>query len=269
MKKEEDLVLVVAGMHRSGTSLISQWLDVCGLHLGERLLGAATGNKRGHFEDLDFLELHERIFKRCGMPPTGFERLEDLNVHPAEIEAMKKLGEKKSQSHSQWAWKEPRTCLFLKYYKEVFPEAKYLIVYRSPESVVDSLIRRYYKTQEKKIMEEKNIWKRWRKRSRLKSKKSKKINIFLKSWIEYNKQIIELVQSLPKNRYVIYNIDGFNGDEVFQQLTNWGFELNEVPFASCFDQSMMKKNPLLYSYDTAFFEQAKVLETQLDLLVKA
>ena len=68
---------------------------------------------------------------------------------------------------------------------------------------------------------------------------------------------------------VFTNIDGFNGDEVFQQLTNWGFELNEVPFASCFDQSMMKKNPLLYSYDTAFFEQAKVLETQLDLLVKA
>jgi hypothetical protein len=48
-------------MHRSGTSLISQWLSHCGLHLGERLLGPGIGNAEGHFEDLDFLEFHEQI----------------------------------------------------------------------------------------------------------------------------------------------------------------------------------------------------------------
>ena len=35
-------ILVIAGMHRSGTSLITHWLHDCGLQVGERLVGAGT-----------------------------------------------------------------------------------------------------------------------------------------------------------------------------------------------------------------------------------
>ena len=52
-------VLIVAGMHRSGTSVIAQWLQRCGLCLGENLLGPAIGNNEGHFEDTDFVFLHD------------------------------------------------------------------------------------------------------------------------------------------------------------------------------------------------------------------
>jgi len=47
--------LIIAGMHRSGTSLISQWLNRCGLNLGENMIGASSGNVEGHFEDIDFI----------------------------------------------------------------------------------------------------------------------------------------------------------------------------------------------------------------------
>ncbi|HZY35534.1 MAG TPA: hypothetical protein VFE53_02735, partial [Mucilaginibacter sp.] len=52
-------ILIIAGMHRSGTSVVSQWLKSCGLNVGEQLLGADIGNIEGHFEDIDFYRFHE------------------------------------------------------------------------------------------------------------------------------------------------------------------------------------------------------------------
>ncbi|HJT73097.1 MAG TPA: hypothetical protein VJ720_03740, partial [Chitinophaga sp.] len=54
-------VLVITGMHRSGTSLITQWLYRCGLHVGDNFMGAGIGNEDGHFEDLDFYNWHRNI----------------------------------------------------------------------------------------------------------------------------------------------------------------------------------------------------------------
>ena len=72
-------VLVIAGMHRSGTSLITHWLHDCGLQVGERLVGAGTGNVEGHFEDEDFFLLHQQILIDNGVHPDG--------LHPPEAMA--------------------------------------------------------------------------------------------------------------------------------------------------------------------------------------
>ena len=54
-------VLIVTGMHRSGTSLVSHWLSCCQvLNLEETLLGADIGNVEGHFEDVDFYRYSRR-----------------------------------------------------------------------------------------------------------------------------------------------------------------------------------------------------------------
>ena len=54
-------VVVIVGMHRSGTSLITQWLQRCGLFIGDSLEGPGVGNVQGHFEDIDFLQLHQEL----------------------------------------------------------------------------------------------------------------------------------------------------------------------------------------------------------------
>ena len=48
-------VAIVVGMHRSGTSVVAQWLSRSGLFIGDSLLGPNVGNEQGHFEDADFL----------------------------------------------------------------------------------------------------------------------------------------------------------------------------------------------------------------------
>ena len=47
-------LIVVLGMHRSGTSLITHGLEALGAHLGSRLMPPnASVNAKGFFEDID------------------------------------------------------------------------------------------------------------------------------------------------------------------------------------------------------------------------
>ena len=48
--------IIIAGMHRSGTSLAASLLQSAGLDVGERLMEGNWSNPRGHFEDLDFVK---------------------------------------------------------------------------------------------------------------------------------------------------------------------------------------------------------------------
>ncbi len=48
--------VVIAGMHRSGTSLVASYLSSLGIGLGDRLLSADANNRHGYFEDADFRE---------------------------------------------------------------------------------------------------------------------------------------------------------------------------------------------------------------------
>src|SRR4051812_35790172 len=131
----QNKVLVILGMHRSGTSLTAQWLHMCGLHIGDRLVGAGRGNKEGHFEDRDFLDLHRSILTSYNLPDTGLVSEYDLDLNNMQQERVKGLITFKNSLYEEWGWKEPRTCLFLQQYRHVLPAAKYFILLRDYNSV--------------------------------------------------------------------------------------------------------------------------------------
>jgi len=138
--------LVVAGMHRSGTSLVASLVAGAGVSMGTRLLAAGRGNARGHFEDLDFQEFHQRALRANGLHgdgivPAGQPAVpEGLEPRAHELVAARRAMGK------PWGWKDPRTLLFLDFWSEVAPEASWLLVFRSPWEVADSLYRRLDET---------------------------------------------------------------------------------------------------------------------------
>src|SRR3712207_1291125 len=138
-------ILIILGMHRSGTSLVAQWLCKCGLQIGDRLAGPGSGNVEGYFEDLDFLRLHESILINNKLPSTGLITKALMEIDKDSITGLQSLLQFKSNLYQQWAWKEPRTCLFLKQYSNLLPDAKYIVLIRDFNDVVDSLIRRDFK----------------------------------------------------------------------------------------------------------------------------
>ncbi|HZF08527.1 MAG TPA: glycosyltransferase [Thermoanaerobaculia bacterium] len=142
---------MITGMHRSGTSLVASWLATAGVDLGERLLAPDAGNPTGYFEALPFLDLDRRMLREAvpegepGHPDWGWtesERL-DRGRFAAHEGAARTLiaAEGGGARGSLWGWKDPRTTLLLDFWDGLLPGARYLLLYRFPWEVADSMQR--------------------------------------------------------------------------------------------------------------------------------
>ncbi|NEP46671.1 MAG: chromosome partitioning protein ParA, partial [Okeania sp. SIO2H7] len=137
----EKSIFIITSMHRSGSSLTASLLQSGGLHIGRKLLKGTEFNPKGHFENLDFYEFHQEALRSQGIDTDGWTLQETIEIEESLVEKAKEIVAKNSVS-THWGWKEPRTTLFLEFWAELLPNAKFMLVYRSPWEVVDSLYRR-------------------------------------------------------------------------------------------------------------------------------
>lgn len=238
-------VLILLGMHRSGTSLLTNWLWSMGLDVGQDLLKGGIGNVNGHFEDRDFHDVHESIFRKNGISYGGLQGPLDIVLDKTDKDQLIKNVESKNASNRQWGWKEPRTCLFLNEYKTILPEAKYLIVYRSCDDVVNSLLKRHIKLFNKnypaysrlnklKFFLKKNIYHD----SIVKNNQ----DAFIQSWVIYNNNILKLIEELNRDQYIICDLKKMlsRDQEIYDQISqDWGFNLKYTDFSEIFDESLI------------------------------
>ncbi len=271
-------ILVITGMHRSGTSMITQWLSRCGLPVGDRLLGALVGNAEGHFEDLDFMEFHSDVLKSHRIADSG---LVETAVYAMKEEAWQKLRglvAAKNVEHEEWGWKDPRTCLFLEIYRELLPEAFYLIIIRDFASVVNSLVSRIYRSAEKKYVDRSwfsgVVWKLFRRHVRKRRLYKDHTEQYIRVWIAYNEEILEHVKLIDPSRYsaVDYRELTTSDKPVFAHLTDvWKFTLRFIPFNQVFKKNLV--NPpidlLPYIRDKKLLAKAQELEATMQGLVRS
>ena len=136
-------VLIITGMHRSGTSLVASYLERAGLDIGRELLGPDVGNPKGYFEDARLHDIHLELLRRRGIED-GFT-VSDADIPIAiddEDVALARDTVAARRDTDQWGWKEPRSALFLDLWARVLPEAAHLFLVRPPLAVLDSLLRR-------------------------------------------------------------------------------------------------------------------------------
>lgn len=105
--------ICVAGMHRSGTSLVARLLAASGVYGGSpaELVAPAPDNPEGFGESLPFLRLNDAVLARLGgfwdsppaMPPgwAVSPRLSNLRRDAATL-----VGRFRGQE--PWFWKDPR-----------------------------------------------------------------------------------------------------------------------------------------------------------------
>ncbi len=268
-------VLIIAGMHRSGTSLISNWLNSCGLNLGETLLGAGIGNAEGHFEDIDFFRYHEDTLEahhlsRFGMVTQPLTALSDY-----QKEKLKSIIEFKNKMNSQWGWKDPRTCLFLAHYRELIPDAYYLNIIRDYKSTVSSLITRDFKQHELKYSGRSKlnqmIWKNFRRGKKLKKFYKESSEFYLNIWIAYNLEILKNIKTLPGDRYMFIEHSSLldHDKEVIGHLqNNWHFNLDYYDFKKTFKENLLSAviDVDVYIKDKTFLTKAQNLQNELKAL---
>ncbi|PND30134.1 family 2 glycosyl transferase [Achromobacter pulmonis] len=144
-------IVVVLGMHRSGTSTVTRALQAVGVSLGGRLMPAVPGNNdKGFFEDLDIVNFNERLLSAVGHAWHSIRLLKSSDVdrlcEQGYLKEAIQLLRKKSQPGQIFGFKDPRTAKLLPFWLRVFQvggfEARYVIAVRHPLSVADSLAKR-------------------------------------------------------------------------------------------------------------------------------
>jgi len=129
-------------MHRSGTSLAASLLRDAGLNMGADLLEADEGNREGYFEDTGFVQFHEAVLSAVGISREGWGEYLSVTV-PDELKSRaRELVDERRKQNGTWGWKDPRTVLFLEFWRQLLPEAYFIFICRPPWEVLDSLYRR-------------------------------------------------------------------------------------------------------------------------------
>jgi hypothetical protein len=145
-------LIVVLGMHRSGTSVITRGLEVLGVALGDKLMPEhEPTNPKGFFEDIDVNELNEELLRLMGLrwdslcDVAPFD-IKCLDLQEFSLRAKNLLMDKIKDVSGFFAVKNPRLCILLPFWMPLFEalnlDVSYIIAHRHPTSVAHSLQKR-------------------------------------------------------------------------------------------------------------------------------
>lgn len=124
----------IAGMHRSGTSMVTGLLQMCGLYLGDNLNLPRKDNPKGYFEDLGFLAFNRKIFAlNSGGKGGGHRPPKEITTLPDDLKKrmMEFIG--KWPKDEVVGWKDPRACITLPIWRRlIHPEEIRVVVTSRP-----------------------------------------------------------------------------------------------------------------------------------------
>lgn len=140
------MVVCIAGMHRSGTSMVARLLNVCGLYLGREqdILPPNPTNPEGHWEHERIVEINDELLAEFGggwdYPPDLSGLSDRRRVSRLEQKARAVL--EQFAGHDVWGWKDPRNSLTLPFWRPLVGTMSVVICVRNPLEVALSLRRR-------------------------------------------------------------------------------------------------------------------------------
>jgi len=156
LEMNNNKLIVVLGMHRSGTSIITRGLQVMGVDLGDRMIPPAGDNPKGFWEDTDLNALNVKMLNAINHDWTYLTLITAKDVETLRnkgyfLRAVELLCQKVDDV-AVFGFKDPRVAKLLPFWKEVFNYCKlsvsYVFAIRHPLSIVKSLAKRDGFTEE-------------------------------------------------------------------------------------------------------------------------
>ena len=142
--------ILILGMHRSGTSLVSGCLRLSGIDFGSGVMQPDSNNQKGYWEQNDIVVVHDRLLESFDLSWHSVGNLPDNWLeHPSTAEAERQICEILQANFSQsglWALKDPRLCRFLPLWNRIFEKLgitpAYIHVVRAPIETARSIHKR-------------------------------------------------------------------------------------------------------------------------------
>lgn len=146
------MVVIVVGMHRSGTSALAGMLHTNGISMGDEgdfHPPPKRENPKGFYENGQFRAVNDEVLRTAGYDVKTFDpNLPDWQ-RPADERAWRQMlhlvdGYQGRNKH--WGWKDPRTCLtlwhWLKALRDRNATTQVLVTYRAFEEIAKSMRKR-------------------------------------------------------------------------------------------------------------------------------
>jgi hypothetical protein len=215
--------LIITGMHRSGLSLTASILKTCGVNFQQFEEPESSQNQE--IEKLDFSSLQAEILRNQGIDSQVWTSTKEPDINDTWVQKAQELAQKYSDAEI-WGWNDPNTALLLEFWAKILPEAKFLLIYRAPWEVVDSL----YRSSEEIPFE-------------------KQPSLVFQSWINYNQKILQFYNKY-QHRCLLSNIQTIvDHQSPYIQEINHKFNLKlGSPSPKVYDTSLLNTETSQNSY---------------------
>lgn len=127
---------IIMGMHKSGTTLISEMLDLSGISMQEEL-DKRSYDQGNYFERRSTKAMNKKLLSSDGKNSLRVIRQLQGNQNKNELnlKAQRILNDAARTSAGDWGFKDPRNCLTYDFWSSLLPEHKIICIYRNPENV--------------------------------------------------------------------------------------------------------------------------------------
>lgn len=143
------MLIIVLGMHRSGTSATAGLLSLLDINVGKNLLPQNEFNLKGYFEPKSIVEANDSILKSLDSNWNDVSKLdiESVNSYYSKEYLISILAKEFTPDVSAKLIKDPRLCKTLPLWKAAFAEYEtnsphYIVTLRHPDEVIHSLKHR-------------------------------------------------------------------------------------------------------------------------------
>lgn len=179
------MIVIVVGMHRSGTSALAGLLHQHGIPMGEARTfrpRPSPENPSGYYENIRFRRTNDRILADSGYRVKEWNpAIPPVNPGRASRWLCSALLAWYRRRHPAWGWKDPRTCLTLStWLNEInrhgwHNDVRVVHVWRDMRSVAHSLVARG----------------------------NTGFEVAVQLWTAYNQRVIQTLQAQPVASFVI------------------------------------------------------------------
>jgi hypothetical protein len=203
------------------------------LFLGYDLMGATFSNPHGHFEDLEVVDLHDKILADNGHTWLLCEPFLPVITEP-HWRRMERIIQRRDAEHGLWGFKDPRVCLFMMVWKYLLPDARALLVYRHFSDTTYSLGRRQSTELFSRPTGPQRMYRRfW-----------EEPDLALRMWLAHNETLLTFAGVYPEDTLAVSLGMVQSGFPVIRAVNRrWGLGLNEVPASEVFDPAVTQRRP--------------------------
>ena len=192
------MIYVVLGMHKSGTTLVSEILHKSGINMVadyQADQGYYQGNK---IERQEAVAINHAMLNSRGINSLDIPVIPVKETTESHTTKMKDLVESSNNRYPEWGFKDPRTCITYPVWAEALGSHKLILVYRNPQEVM-----RHYKRSS-------GILKKW-------FKMYKSVLV----WKQTNRLLIDIAKNSDRPLMLFSYAQLMQDDTTFRQLEDF------------------------------------------------